>query len=123
MLTSIGSGLLFTIHPDTPISRIIGFQILLGLGLGGARQNVIIATQTEYAREEHLIPQATSVVNFLNLLGGIIGLTVGAGESWPYPFDVVDYSIGFSGIWQPTDIESKNISSYSHPNSNTISPL
>jgi hypothetical protein len=78
LFAAVGSGLLFTIHPDTPNARVIGFQILLGFGLGGALQNTIIATQTEYAREEHLIPQGSSIVNFVQIVGGVIGITVGA---------------------------------------------
>lgn len=48
--------------------------------MGCARQNAILATQAEYAREERLIPQATSVVNFVTIIGGVIGITAGACE-------------------------------------------
>jgi phosphate/sulfate permease len=78
LIAAVGSGLLYTIHPDTPNSKVIGFQILIGFGLGGALQNTLIATQTEYAREEHLIPQGSSIINFVQLLGGVIGITVGS---------------------------------------------
>jgi len=77
-IAAVAAGLLFTINPDTSNSRIIGFQILFGAGLGGALQNTIIAIQTEYAKEEEFIPQATSLVNFVQIVGGVIGITVGA---------------------------------------------
>jgi len=77
-ISSIGAGLLFTIGPHTPNSHVIGYQILLGFGTGGALQNTIIAVQTEYAREENLIPQGSSLVNFVQIIGGVIGITVGA---------------------------------------------
>jgi hypothetical protein len=66
--------------------------------VGGALQNTIIAVQTgecvfpcrikmgaewewiEYAKEETLIPQGTSLVNFVQIVGGVIGITVGAGQ-------------------------------------------
>lgn len=32
----------------------------------------------EYAKEEALIPQGTSLVNFVQIVGGVIGITVGA---------------------------------------------
>jgi hypothetical protein len=51
-----------------------GYQILFGCGIGGALQNTVIAVQTEYAREERLIPQATSIVSFLQLIGGVVGV-------------------------------------------------
>ena len=79
MLSAIGTGLLFTISPDTANAKVIGFQILYGFGVGGALQIVLIAIQTEYAREEHLIPQGTSTLNFVQIIGGVIGITVGAG--------------------------------------------
>ena len=50
----------------------------MGIGIGGALQNSIIAIQTEYSEEESMIPQATSVVNFVQIIGGVIGITVGA---------------------------------------------
>src|ERR1700761_9445764 len=81
MIASIAAGLLFTITPDTSSAKVIGFQLLYGIGLGGALQNTIIAIQTEYAREEEFIPQASSVVNFVQIVGGVIGVTVGAGRS------------------------------------------
>ena len=100
-IASVGAGLLFTIGPNTPNSHVIGYQILLGIGTGGALQNTIIAIQTgeywvfrfgsnrkltrfflEYAKEENLIPQGTSLVNFVQIVGGVIGITVGAGTSY-----------------------------------------
>lgn len=77
-IASVGAGLLFTIGPQTHNAKVIGYQILLGCGVGGALQNTIIAVQTEYAKEEHLIPQGTSLVNFVQIVGGVIGITVGA---------------------------------------------
>lgn len=45
-LASIASGLLYTISPDTPNAKLIGYQILLGVGVGGALQNSLTAVQT-----------------------------------------------------------------------------
>lgn len=38
LIAAIGGGLLFTIDEHAPNSRLIGFQILLGLGIGLAYQ-------------------------------------------------------------------------------------
>jgi len=38
-ISAIGGGLLFTIDPATSASRLIGFQILLGFGIGLGFQN------------------------------------------------------------------------------------
>ncbi|KAG8681399.1 hypothetical protein FRC09_017517, partial [Ceratobasidium sp. 395] len=54
----------------------IGYQIILGVGVGGALQNTVIAIQAEYAHEEELIPQGSSLVTFTQLVGGIIGIAI-----------------------------------------------
>ena len=38
-ITAVGGGLLFTINPATSTSRLLGFQILLGFGIGLGFQN------------------------------------------------------------------------------------
>jgi len=76
LLVPVASGLLYTITEFTPHSRVIGYQIILGVGLGGALQNTIIAIQAEYAEEESMVPQATSVVTFGQLVGGILGIAI-----------------------------------------------
>jgi MFS family permease len=75
-LSSIGCGLLYTITSTTPTPTLIGYQILFGTGVGCALQNTIIAIQAEYADDERLIPQGTSMVNFTQLVGGIIGIAI-----------------------------------------------
>ena len=76
LLAAPAGGLLYTISIDTSSAKLIGFQILLGLGTGVAFQNTIIAIQAEYADEPETIPQATSLVTFLQLVGGTVGIAV-----------------------------------------------
>jgi len=77
LLASIGSAMIFWTLTNTPTKgKLIGFQLLLGLGAGCALQNTIIAIQAEYAEKPELIPQSTSLVNFTQLIGGIIGISV-----------------------------------------------
>ncbi|KAG9086758.1 hypothetical protein FRC06_002884 [Ceratobasidium sp. 370] len=76
LLISIGSGLLYTLDLNSGSSKEIGYQIILGVGVGGALQNTIIAIQAEYAHEEELIPQGSSLVTFTQLIGGIIGIAI-----------------------------------------------
>jgi len=66
LLAALGSGLIFwnlTTEPNT--KHLIGFQILLGLGVGGALQNTIIAIQAEYANEPGLVPQVSMHVTLI----------------------------------------------------------
>ncbi|CAE7095866.1 unnamed protein product [Rhizoctonia solani] len=76
LLISVGSGLLYTLDMNSGSGKEIGYQILLGVGVGGALQNTIIAIQAEYAHEEDLIPQGSSLVTFTQLIGGIIGIAI-----------------------------------------------
>ena len=76
LLAAPAGGLLFTIDINTSSAKLIGFQILLGLGTGVAFQNTIIAIQAEYADEPETIPQATSLVTFLQLVGGTVGIAI-----------------------------------------------
>ena len=73
MIAAPAGGLLFTIDVNTSNAKLIGFQILLGLGTGIAFQVPIIAVQAEYANEQETIPQATSLLTFMQLMGGTVG--------------------------------------------------
>ncbi|KAL5637472.1 hypothetical protein ACGC1H_004034 [Rhizoctonia solani] len=77
LISAVASGLLFGLNnADISNARLAGFQILLGVGLGGSLQNVIIAIQAEYNHDEKMIPQATSLVTFTQLGGGIVGIAI-----------------------------------------------
>ncbi|QRV80260.1 major facilitator superfamily transporter [Ceratobasidium sp. AG-Ba] len=76
LLISVGAGLLYTLDVNSGSGKEIGYQIILGLGVGGALQNTVIAIQAEYANEEELIPQGSSLVTFTQLIGGIIGIAI-----------------------------------------------
>ncbi|KAG8885078.1 hypothetical protein FRB97_002243 [Tulasnella sp. 331] len=76
-LASIGAGLVFwNLTQGRPSAELYGYQVLMGLGVGGALQNAIIVIQAEYHDEPRMVPQATSLVNFTQLTGGIIGVAV-----------------------------------------------
>ncbi|KAL5531054.1 hypothetical protein ACEPAG_3930 [Sanghuangporus baumii] len=79
LLASAGFGLFFTVSEATRSSRILGFQILVGVGLGCVTQLPVVVSQADFANQEHLVPQATSLVTFLQLIGSSVGLaTAGA---------------------------------------------
>jgi len=73
---AVGAGLLFTIDEFTSSGRLIGYQIIFGVGLGMAFQLPVMAIQAEYADEVELVPQASSLLTFLQLLGGVIGIAI-----------------------------------------------
>jgi hypothetical protein len=74
LISAVGAGLLYTIKIDTSNAKIIGFQILYGSGLGAAIQNNFLAIQSEYAKEPSKISQATSVLQFFQLIGSVLGI-------------------------------------------------
>ncbi|KAG9028011.1 hypothetical protein FS842_004823 [Serendipita sp. 407] len=76
MIGAVGAGLFFTINEHTSNAKLIGYQILFGSGLGMAFQLPIMAVQAEYADEPEIIPQASSLLTFLQLLGGVIGIAI-----------------------------------------------
>ncbi|KAJ7624719.1 major facilitator superfamily domain-containing protein [Roridomyces roridus] len=73
---AIGSGLLYTLNTTTPVSRIIGFQILAGIGTGLGMQNSLVAMQAEFKDTPRLLGQATSMAAFGQFFGGTMGLGV-----------------------------------------------
>ena len=52
-----GFGLLYTVTPDTPSAKLIGYQILSGVGIGFSFQNIMLAVQAEFHDRPHLMPQ------------------------------------------------------------------
>ncbi|KAG8810080.1 hypothetical protein FRC17_003107 [Serendipita sp. 399] len=76
LISAVGAGLLFTITEHTSTAKLVGYQILFGSGVGMVFQLPIMAVQAEYAYEPELIPQASSLLTFLQLVGGVVGIAV-----------------------------------------------
>ncbi|GAA5935601.1 hypothetical protein JCM3775_003364 [Rhodotorula graminis] len=74
---AIGAGLLYTITPDTANAKIIGYQILCGVGVGTAMQNSIFAMQAAFRDDMRHIGQATGMASFSQFLGGTVALAIG----------------------------------------------
>ena len=73
----IGAGMLTTFTVDTPTREWIGYQIILGVGVGCGFQQAIIAAQAVLPLAD--IPSGTTAVLFFQLLGG--ALMVSAGQN------------------------------------------
>ncbi|KAF9766434.1 hypothetical protein IL306_001169 [Fusarium sp. DS 682] len=74
-LMPIGAGLISTFKVDTSTGKWIGYQIILGFGIGLGLQHGPIAVQTVLKRPD--IPVAVSLVFFCQQLGGAIFVSVG----------------------------------------------
>ncbi|KAJ7714162.1 ABC transporter [Mycena metata] len=73
---AIGSGLLYTLNETTSSAKLIGFQILAGMGVGLGMQNALLSMQVEFRSTPKLLGQATSMATFSQFLGGAVGLGV-----------------------------------------------
>ncbi|KAJ7117255.1 transporter [Mycena crocata] len=73
---AVGSGLLYTLNTNTSGAKLIGFQILAGIGTGMGMQNSLLAIQVEFTDAAQLLGQATSMGSFAQFLGGTLGLGI-----------------------------------------------
>ncbi|KAK6078940.1 MFS multidrug transporter [Seiridium cupressi] len=71
-LTSIASGLFSTLQPDSSLARRIGFQILMGVGLGSGIQMAIVAVQNSISPRE--MASATAFIFWAQSMGPTIFL-------------------------------------------------
>ncbi len=74
LLTATGCGLISTWQPDTGLDKRIGFQALVGLGIGMGWQQPLLAVQTVLDRRD--IPIGTSIMLFWQLLGGAVSVSI-----------------------------------------------
>ncbi|PWN02052.1 MFS transporter [Nocardioides silvaticus] len=72
-LVAVGLGLLGTIDDETSLLVIIGFMVVVGVGLGASMQNLVLAVQNTAHPKD--LGAASSVVAFFRSLGGSIGVS------------------------------------------------
>ncbi|EIW78934.1 MFS general substrate transporter [Coniophora puteana RWD-64-598 SS2] len=78
LLSSIGTGLMYTMGPASSRTRMIGYQIISGIGTGATLQLPDVSIQAELAHESQLIPQATGLMALVQGIGALIGLAISA---------------------------------------------
>ncbi|KAJ7677128.1 ABC transporter [Mycena polygramma] len=76
LFLAVGSGLLYTLNVGASSQKLIGFQILVGIGSGMGLQTILLAIQVEFRDKPRLLGQATSLATFFQLLGGTLGLGI-----------------------------------------------
>ncbi|KAM5343406.1 hypothetical protein ACJ41O_011943 [Fusarium nematophilum] len=75
ILTSIGAGLITTWTPGSPSSEWIGYQAIIGAGVGCSLQQALLVIQTVLSIQD--IPMGASLITFLLNLGGAVFIAVG----------------------------------------------
>ncbi|EPS96462.1 hypothetical protein FOMPIDRAFT_86331 [Fomitopsis schrenkii] len=75
-----GAALLWHAGPSTPSGALIGYQILMGVGVGGAFSSTSVAVQCDWQDVTRRSTLATtisaSLPTFMGFIGGIIGLSL-----------------------------------------------
>ncbi|KAJ2158479.1 hypothetical protein GGF46_003737 [Coemansia sp. RSA 552] len=76
LILTVGFGLMYT-WPEDPQSttKHAGYQAFLGIGLGLAMQQVLLASQTGIPVDE--VSTVTTLIDYARTLGGMIGLVIG----------------------------------------------
>lgn len=74
-IMSIGAGLITTFSPNTGHTKWIGYQVILGFGLGLGMQQASLAAQACLARKD--APTGISLVMFSQQLGGALFVSIG----------------------------------------------
>ena len=74
LLMSIGAGLLTTFQPGIASSQWIGYQVLVGVGLGLGMQQSNIAAQTVLSRQD--VPIGVSLMFLAQSLGGAVFVSI-----------------------------------------------
>lgn len=75
VVMSIGAGLITTFTPNTGHARWIGYQVILGFGLGLGMQQASLAAQACLPRKD--APTGIALVMFCQQLGGAVFVSVG----------------------------------------------
>ncbi|OTB08287.1 hypothetical protein M426DRAFT_71366 [Hypoxylon sp. CI-4A] len=71
---TIGAGLIYTLDANSTLGEIIGYQILVGFGIGGGIQVPVTAAQSFSLPED--IPIVTTIVLFFQLVSGAIWVSI-----------------------------------------------
>jgi len=70
-----GCGLLYSTTPNHPIARLMGGEVLIGMGVGMFLQNVIIVAQYEFRDHPHLMTTVTGSIMLMGNIGRLIGIS------------------------------------------------
>ena len=72
---AIGGGLLYKVNINTSSSRLIGYQIIYGLGVGLTQNVAFLSVQADNPPDA--VPPAIAIVSFVQLFGGMCGPVIG----------------------------------------------
>ncbi|RKP37889.1 major facilitator superfamily domain-containing protein [Dimargaris cristalligena] len=88
VIATVGAGLMTTLSVDLSIGHIIGYLLILGIGLGFSFQTMLMIGQS--AAEESEVAVVTACYNFFNVIRGYPRATLAASPSAINTMDVTD---------------------------------
>ena len=74
VFSAVGAGLIMTLAPDTGMSRLIGYQIIYGIGTGLTFSPPYMAIQT--ILHDSIVPRGLVMLSFMQQCGGVVILSV-----------------------------------------------
>lgn len=74
VIMAIGAGLVYTFKVDSPHAQWIGYQVLIGMGIGMGMQQANLAVQAVLKHKD--IPTGSAMIFFAQTLGGTIFISV-----------------------------------------------
>ncbi|KAH8423653.1 MDR family MFS transporter [Aspergillus melleus] len=74
IITSVGGGLLTLFNPNTSTAAWVGYQVLVGVGIGLGWQQPFVAVQTVSSMAD--VPTATAILSFSQTIGGAVFISV-----------------------------------------------
>ena len=96
VLVVVGLSLLSQIDDTTSLVRVGAYMAILGLGLGGTMQNLVLSVQNNVAMSD--LGAASSVVTFFRSMGGSIGVSALGAVLAHQVTDKVDAALQRLGI-------------------------
>jgi len=103
VLSSLGTGFLYTIYPTIPHLHLIGYQILAGAGLGIGIQQSIVNAQASVEIAD--VGYGTTAVLLGNIIGGSVFIGVGQAI---YLNEVLKLAEKFPGLDKKTLVDDFN---------------
>ncbi|KAF9221175.1 ABC transporter [Gyrodon lividus] len=70
----VAGGLLYTTTESTSAAKLVGYQIIYGIGVGATIQNAFTALQADTDLQS--ISVSSAIASFMQILGGFIGVTI-----------------------------------------------
>jgi hypothetical protein len=74
LISTLGFGLAYKFRADIPEGEVVGYLLIIGIGMGFTFQNCMVVLQGSVSKE--LVPTATTSMAFIQNIGGVVGIAV-----------------------------------------------